>query len=65
MSVSRAVRAATTDMTGLWRNLHHERGCRRDSLSSRAGLWELAGVLERTRAGGIKNTQGLKPGDES
>lgn len=52
-------------MTDLWRYLHNEITCHRVSLSSRAGLGELAGVLGRRHAAGICETQGLKPGDGS
>ena len=72
MAVSRAVRAKPTDLTGLWRDIypelglaHHKRLCCRASLSMHAGLWEQAGVLERTDAAGIKETQRLKPGGGS
>ena len=70
MSIFRASRAARTgfEMTYTYLGLgfiRHERRCCMTSLSLRAGLWELAGVLERTDAAGACDTQGLKAGDDS
>ena len=72
MPVSRAVSAVATRFARsmAWNTLslmktHHEERWSRASLSLHKGLWELAGVLERTDAAGISEMQDLKPGDGS
>ena len=56
--VSQAVRSCDGDSRRVFGVINAAAGL---SLSRRAGLWELAGVLERTHAAGKYETQGLKP----
>ena len=47
---------------GISRDAPYERRSRRASLTLHAGLWQLAGVLERTDAAGTCETRSLKAG---